>query len=89
LTVDRTSFMDMALRRFHRGKVSIPRDVGEVFQEHIKAPARTYLKDEEGHVRPVYVALGDDHFAHAMTLAEVAHFEAFSKKTGRNIRPDE
>lgn len=89
LTVDRTSFMDMALRRLHRKTVSFPRDIGDIFKEHIKAPARTYHKDDEGAVKPVYVALADDHFAHAMTLAEAAHFEAFSKQTGRNIKPGE
>jgi hypothetical protein len=86
LTVDRTSFLDFALNRFYKGTIEIPYDCGEVFYEHLKALARTY-EEVDGDTKSVYVALADDHQAHAMAYCEVAMLRAFKKSTGREISP--
>lgn len=89
LTVDRTSFMDLALGRFHSGKILLPKDVSATFEEHLQSNTRTYELDEYGNPQAVYVANRDDHFCHALTLAEVAHLKAFTKHTGRPISTGE
>jgi hypothetical protein len=91
LTVDRTSFLDMSLGRLHKQRTSLPNDISPVFREHVKALARTYEMDEFGRPRAIYVTLNNraDHLAHALTLTEVAHLQAYSKSTGRSIRPGE
>jgi len=91
LTVDRTSFLDMALGRYHHNRVLIPHNTPGVVKEHLKAPARTYEVDELGVPRGVYKTSpgADDHFAHAAVYCEVAHFRAFCQSTGRTIKPDE
>ena len=91
LTIDRTSFLDMALGRFHQNRISIPANTPGVVTEHLKAPARTYEVDEMGVPRGVYKTSpgADDHFAHAAVYCEVAHFRAFCQSTGRVIKPDE
>ena len=91
LTVDRTSFLDMALGRFHHNMITIPGNTPGVVTEHLKAPARTYEVDELGVPRGVYKTSpgADDHFAHAAVYCEVAHFRAFCQSTGRTIKPDE
>lgn len=89
LTVDRTVFLDMVLRRFHKKRITIPYDVRAVYLEHMKAPIRTYELDELGLPRGVYKSIADDHFAHAMAYAEIAHFRAYVRSTGRTIKPGE
>lgn len=89
LTVDRTVFLDMALGRFHKGRVIVPGGFPSVAVEHLKAPIRTYELDELGLPKAVYKSIADDHFAHAAAYCEIAHFRAFSHSTGRTIRPGE
>jgi len=89
LTVDRTTFLDLALGRFHKGKVSIPTRFPSVAREHLKAPMRTYELDEMGLPRGVYKSIADDHQAHAAAYCEVAHFMGYKCSTGRSIQPDE
>lgn len=89
LTVDRTSFLDMALGRFHKKRITIPSTIGGVVREHLKAPIRTYEIDEMGLPRGVYKSIADDHMAHAAAYCEIAHFRAFCQSTGRTIRADE
>ena len=89
LTVSRTVFMDLAMRRYHKNKIEIPGNISSVFVAHMMSPVRTYEEDELGLPRPVYVSRGDDHFAHASLYAEVAHFMAYKQSTGRSIKPGE
>lgn len=89
LTVDRTSFMDMALARFHRGRITVPGNIPGVVREHLKAPIRTYDYDEMGLPRAVYKSIADDHFAHAATYCEIAHLQSYKDMTGRTIKPGE
>lgn len=89
LTVDRTSFLDLALGRFHRELIRIPYRTPTVVTEHLKAPVRTYEDDEMGQPRPIYKSISDDHMAHAAVYCEIAHFRAYTKSSGRIIKPDE
>ena len=88
LTVDRTSFLDMSLGRLHKQRTILPYNISHVFKEHLKALARTYKLDKFGRPEAIYVTLNnvDDHLAHALTLTEVAHMQAFSHSTGRTIK---
>jgi len=91
LTVDRTTFLDMSLGRIHKQRTSLPCNISHVFREHVKSLARTYELDEFGRPRAIYVTLNNraDHLAHALTLTEIAHLQAYNKATGRSIRPGE
>lgn len=89
LTVDRTSFLDMALGRIHKQRTELPQNVSPAFREHLQNLVRTYEIDEFGKPKATYVSLGSDHQAHALALTEVAHLRAYSKTTGRVIKPSE
>lgn len=88
-TVCRTSFLDLALGRVHKGRILLPRDISETWKDHVQALVRTYELGEDGNPVAVYVGNSDDHQAHALAFAEVAHFQAYSRSTGRTIRPGE
>lgn len=72
--VDRTSWLDLSLGRFHRGKkgILLPIDVSMEYRQQIKAPVRRYDKDSQGNPVGKYVEVGPDHFAHARNYAEIA-----------------
>lgn len=89
LTVDRTAFLDMALGRIHKKRTELPQNISPIFREHLQNLVRTYVMDELGRPKAEYVSLGADHQAHALNLSEVAHLRAYSKSTGRIIRPSE
>lgn len=78
LTVDRTNWIDAALGRFKTGRIQLPRDVTEEFKLHVKSLVRTYKrekeeeKDKETTAYAIYVNVDEDHFAHALTYAELA-----------------
>lgn len=90
LTVDRTAFMDLALRRFHQLRIELPIDVSESFKEHIKAPCRTYELNAMGNPEACYKSRDKaDHLAHALVFAEIAHLMAYGRSTGRNMKVGE
>jgi hypothetical protein len=74
IQVDRTSWLDLSLGRFHRGKngILLPIDVSMEYREQIKAPVRRYEKDAQGNYVGRYLEVGPDHFAHARNYAEIA-----------------
>lgn len=84
-TVDRTNWIDCALSRYHNGTIALPRDISNEFKEHIKAPARRYVKTPDGNVVARYVETGPDHYAHAQTYAEIALPLAASQVSSRSI----
>lgn len=91
LTVDRTAFFDMTLGRFHRGKTTIPVNTPGYVREHIKALVRGFEYDDMMVPRGIYRTTpgADDHMAHSALYCEVAHFMAYTKSTGRVIKPEE
>jgi hypothetical protein len=73
ISVDRTSWMDLAFNRLRSRKISLPIDISQEWQAHIKAPVRVYKKDPDGNPIGIYVTGNeDDHFAHARTYTEMA-----------------
>lgn len=74
VTVDRTSWLDVALGRFHNHTIALPIDTPFEYKEHIKAPIRIYEKDRNGNPVGRYVTKDNvnDHHAHARTYAEIA-----------------
>lgn len=86
LTVDRTNWMSAALGRFRKPRrIELPRDISHNYREHVKAPVRTYVRDEVGNPRATYVETGPDHFAHARTYCEIALPMAAAHSTGEDI----
>lgn len=89
INVDRTSWLDMALGRFQRGKngIILPIDVDLEYRENLKAQARIYLKDQDGNAIGKYVTPDNvaDHYGHARCYAEIALPLALGMGTARNI----
>ncbi len=88
ITVDRTSWLDLSLGRFRRGKTAIllPYDSNLEYRLHLKALVRLYQKDKEGNPVGRYEnANNDDHYAHARNYAEIAYPFALSLNRHQNI----
>lgn len=74
VTVDRTSWMDLALGRLKASQMTLPKDFPLDYRHHVKAPVRTYRQDRYGVTVAIYEC-GDnvaDHYAHARTYNEIA-----------------
>jgi len=89
LTVDRTVFLDLALGRFHKKRITVPSTIPHIIIDHLKAPMRGYELDEMGLPRGVYRSAGDDHQAHAAAYCEIAFHRSYCQSTGRTIKPGE
>jgi len=84
ITVDRTSWLDLGLGRFHTGTIILPPDVPAKYKEQIKSPVRVYRKDEYGNPVGDYIsvsktaktmqdsATAQDHFGFARCYNEIA-----------------
>ncbi len=76
INVDRTSWLDLSLGRFHRGPtgVMIPQDIDEEFRSNMKAQVRVYLKDKDNNPVGKYITAESraDHYGHAFNYAEIA-----------------
>lgn len=87
VTVDRTSWMDLALGRFKNQTIILPIDVSLDYRSHVKAPVRVYKKDSNGNPTAKYIeGSSADHFAHARTYAEIALPFAAAIGSPRDIR---
>jgi hypothetical protein len=74
LTVDRTSWLDLALGRFRTKSISLPQDIPREYKRHMMSLVRIYEKDVDGNPIGKYVKAGSeaDHFAHARNYSEMA-----------------
>jgi hypothetical protein len=88
ISVDRTSWLDISLGRFHTKTIRVPRNIPLEYRQHIKTPVRIYEKDRVGNPTSKYVTPTNesDHFAHARNYAEVALPLAYSLAQGQDIR---
>jgi len=87
MSVDRTSWIDLALSRFRREKMILPKDLSHEYKEHLKALVRIYSKDILGNPVGKYVTGNEeDHFAHARTYAELAIQLAVGLARSEDIR---
>lgn len=76
VSVDRTSWLDLSLGRFKRGKpwLTLPKDIDLEYRAQIKAQVRVYNVDKNGNPIGQYVkkAKDADHYGHARNYAEIA-----------------
>ncbi len=88
VTVDRTSWLDIALGRFKVAtpRISLPRDVNIEYRDNVMNLVRTYTKDENGNPRAEYVNTGADHYGHARCYSEIALPFAASYIKGQDIK---
>lgn len=85
ITVDRTSWLDASLGRFHNKTIQLPMDTSREYKEHIKSLIRVYEKDKDGNPIGKYINQGDDHFGHARNYNEIALPLAASFATNQDI----
>lgn len=74
IKIDRTQWLDQGLGRFRRGQITIPKNIGYEYCEHLKNIVRVPGKDAQGNPVNRYET-GDnkqDHSAHARVYNEVA-----------------
>lgn len=88
VTVDRTSWLDLALSRFRSHMITVPKDIPREYKKHIKALIRVYEKDSDGNPIAKYVKAGsdEDHFAHTRVYNEIALPLAASLAVSSDIR---
>lgn len=86
VTVDRTSWLDLTLGRFHNASIKLPCDTTHELKEHVKALVRIYEKDATGNPVGRYINSGDDHYAHALNYDEIAFVLGFAIGKSHNIR---
>lgn len=77
INVDRTSWLDLSLGRFKKGKekggILLPTDTDLEYKDNIQALVRIYEKDSDGNPIGKYVnGSSADHYAHARNYAEIA-----------------
>jgi hypothetical protein len=86
LVVDRTTWLDTALNRFHTRAIDLPQDLSEEYKSHIQNIVRHYKRTNSGDTVAEYVHNGDDHFAHARCYSEIALPLAASIQTNKDIK---
>jgi hypothetical protein len=86
VTVDRTNWLDASMGRFHSDRIHLPADTSHEFKENLKALVRTYERDDQGNPKAIYLNNSPDHFAHAMTYAEIALPFAASDGSGGDVQ---
>lgn len=85
ISVDRTSWLDAALNRFHNNTITLPRDISNEYRAHLQNQVRRYGVDASGNPVGSYVSTGDDHLGHARCYAEIALPLAAAKTSNQNI----
>lgn len=80
VSVDRTSWLDLSLGRFKRGRISIPRNSDKRYRDQIKAPSRVYKRNANGEMVGRYTETSADHYAHSRNYSEIAF------KLGRSLQ---
>lgn len=86
ITVDRTSWLDVALNRFHIDTITLPQDTSLEAIEQIQNLVKHYRKDSSGNPIGEYISIGPDHFAHARCYSEIALPLAAALTTNQNVR---
>jgi len=86
ITVDRTSWLDVALNRFHIDTIALPNDTSLEYREQVQNLIKRYRKDASGNPIGEYISIGADHFAHARCYSEIALPLAASLTTNQNVR---
>jgi hypothetical protein len=85
ITVDRTSWLDLSLGRFHNHTIRIPIDTTHEYKKQLRALVRIYEKDANGNPIGRYVNVEADHYGHARNYNEIALQIAASRGFNKNI----
>lgn len=72
ITVDRTSWLDLALGRFYNSTIYLPTNVPKEYRDHIGNLVRHYETDPQGNPIYRYINIGPDHYGHARNYSELA-----------------
>ena len=86
ITVDRTSWLDVALNRFHIGTIDLPTDTPTEAIDQLQNLIKRYDKDTRGNPTSMYINIGADHSAHARCYSEIALPLGASIHTNQNVR---
>lgn len=91
ITVDRTTWMDLAINRFKTARIKLPTNISGEYKSHIKEPIRVAEKDADGNIVGRYVTEQNkhDHLAHARTYAEIALTLSAGIATSHDINEDD
>ena len=85
ITANRTLWIETALTRIINGTISLPRDIANDFETHLQNIFKRYGEDQHGNETSWYESTDPDHYAHALTYAEIALPLAAAHKTNKNI----
>jgi len=85
VSVDRTSWMDLALGRIKSQQLILPSDLSNETKEHLQSPVRVYEMDADNQPVGRYVETGPDHAAHARLYNELALPFAASQVANQDI----
>ena len=86
ITVDRTTWLDISLNRFHTNTITLPSDVSVEYKFHLVNQVRRYEEDANGNPVGRYINIGPDHFGHARCYSEIALPCAAALTQNSNIR---
>ena len=86
VSVDKTSWLDVALNRFHNGSISLPKDIDQEYMNHQRGLVRRYKKNNSGNTVGFYQKVGADHYADARCYNEIALPIAASFATSEDIK---
>jgi hypothetical protein len=84
IKVDRTSWLDLSLGRFHTKHINIPVDMEFEAREHLKHLTRIVRRNEYNEPIASYKSTGPDHWAHARNYSEMAFYLAIGKGVHEN-----
>ena len=86
ITVNKTSWFDVALGRFKKETIALPKDVSVTYKDQLKAPTRVYERDADGNPIGRYPKTSKpDHFANSRVYSEIAMNLITSKGESQNI----
>lgn len=85
INVDKVSWLDVGLNRFHNNTIILPKDITIEYKEQIQALVRRY-ETVKGEPIGTYLQTGPDHLAHARCYDEIALPCAAKLTTNENIR---
>ncbi len=85
ITVNRTLWIETALTKIINKTIKLPKDLPSDFEEHLQNIFKRYGEDKFGNETSWYESTDPDHYAHALTYAEIALPLAAAHKTNKNI----
>jgi hypothetical protein len=86
VSVDKTSWLDVALNRFHNDTIILPQDIPSEYGEQQQGLVRRYKTNNQGKVIGYYHRVGADHYADARCYSEIALPCAASFTTNEDIK---